>query len=405
MIDDEPHPVDTTVTAAIDAAQTRNTLPSPNETLAAARGARNRQARRRRNRVRVTTLGAAAAMLLVVVGVAMAVTGDGDTNQVASGGQTTATYTALLVEPSTNLANGQQVTVHVASHDIGEPVRIAQCRANEAGDYTCSGSSLRTIDGPSGPTVDGQRTVSTTMTVHPELDDLFGIDVDASGTPTMTVIDPVTPTVSCTDGTAQMSPGRSPCVIAALVPQDGLLTVHTASLSFKNNGSESSGSTVPPAPGQATPPASSVASTAPPSPDLPVMRNAEVCPTTIPPAPSLTGIDRDAPLVDFAPTKIVICTYGVSPGVAPGQPTAVRTVTDGAEIDTMRDDLNDLGEVPDPTGPDAMGCTAEKSSDFAIIASAGARTETIWAQHYGCGYVFDGDRMRLGAKTLTWLTG
>lgn len=138
--------------------------------------------------------------------------------------------------------------------------------------------------------------------------------------------------------------------------------------------------------------------TPPPTLQRPMLPGEQACPGTIPDAPWNAGFDRTSPLLDFAPTRIVICTFALTPEDLGGRPTAVRVVTDGATIAGMRDDLNALAEVPDD-----VVCTLEKSTDYAIVVSAGARTEAIWVQGYGCGFVFNGDRMRMGGRNLTWL--
>ena len=407
----DTHPVDDTIAEALRRAERQADRNATDDTLDAARSARDRHARDRRRRIRVATFGAAAAVLLAVVGVAVTLSRDNGTRSVAS--DTGGLNAALMVEPSTGLVDGQKVAVHMAGFDDGEPLRVMQCATRRAGDWLCDGDDVeRPLPGPTSPERSaGERVVTTTVTVHTELEHLMLVSRDAAGIPRFGTVDPRDPTgVSCEAG-ADPPRDQAACVIVVLGERDGTSVVEAAPIWFGSDGTSGPATTAPSngstqGPDDLPPQQSSVpAQTIPPAPSSApgqsggtmtqpsTASESSMCPGTVPAAPRPSGSDGTSPLLAFTPRKVIICEYAEELYI-------VRTVSDSATLSTIRSDLNALEAVPDE-----VMCTAEKSADFAVVASAGSRTSTIWVQSYGCGFAFSGDHLRMGAKSLSWLAG
>lgn len=404
----ESHPVDRELAAALDAAG-RQVPKRSDDLIDAARAARDHHGRRRRRRIRAVTLGSAAAVILVVIGTALALgSGDPGSSEVASddgsSSMTSAQGPASLPIPPDQAH--EYCPDRPVDRDLGTaadggsgpllgfaPTEVIVC--NYQGTEQLGGSVLipadveRVIRGlaaldpvpdhlectaEAGPTVglivtDGSRTETIWLQLY-GCGLAFNGDNSRIGAKSLSWLTGQGASTSAPTGPAtSANTGPRPSV-----PDD--------------DGSSASPELPPPASSTPTP-------GGPPSTARPSVPGSAACPTVIQDSPAdPVGADGTSPLLDFAPTKVVICTYAFDPVVS-----GVRTITDQATLSRIRAGLNAL-----PTRSPERPCTAEKSWDFAIVASAESRATTIWAQHYGCGYVFDGDRVRVGAKTLSWLT-
>jgi hypothetical protein len=439
-------PIDSEIRAAIDAAETRVEIPPGDDLIDAARGARDRQSARRHRTVRIV-VGTAAAVVLAVAGVAVGLSrGGSDTKLVATGSSATegtgsASTSArpsgapLTVDPNTGLVDGQRVSVTVrGGFDFTHlPIRVMQCVAIPAGGWWCDRSTSSSV-----PSVPGEHEPRGTATfeVRAELSNLVvirpGTDPDES-----TERSPADQSASCIaspehmlhrsdapdaastagDGAADDAGSTasfgghttaSPCVIVAFGPLHGNPATQAAPIWF---GSDGPTSTAPDGP----------ATSAPDGPDSPASDGDSSSASPLQSATSTSGtaqlpippdqardmcpsrpVRRElsdaapgdaAPLLDFTPTEVIVCTYR-------GTEQSGGSILSPGAVDRLVRDLASLEPVPD----DPV-CTAEAGPTVGAIATDGTRTATIWFQLYGCGLAFDGDHNRIGAKSLSWLTG
>lgn len=397
---DDTLPIDDTLRAAIDAAERHLDATSGADPIVEARNARDRRVRHRRVRIRAITLGAAAVVLLAVIGTVVTVRSGGNQLHTASGppdASSTARVTRVTANPTGGLSDGDTVTVDADGFQdtTPPPITVYQCaQGNLVDGYVCATANKApfaipiAVDANGAPPPPGRE---TSITVRARLTGLVHIrraeegraavitpidqrsiecasqaDTNGSAGPTTTG-----PEVTATDTV-------EPCVVLVVGNWAGGTLMNSAPIWFG--------------------PASTRTDTAPPTTQRLETPGSAVCPGTVPQAPDVSGVDRTSELLDFSPTKAVICTYFLPPEDPAGPPRAVRTIDDTATLTTIRSDLNALGEIPDQ-----VGCTADAGPTVAIIATAGSRTATIWAQDYGCGFTFNGNRMRVGAKSLTWL--
>lgn len=397
----ETHPVDASVRSAIDAAAQRAADPSSDDALREARNARDRHVRHRRARIRAITLGAAAVVLLAVIGTVVTVRSGGDQLHTASGGAAsqTARMTNVTVDPASGLSDGDTVTVDAEGFNdtTPPPITVYQCAAGNLIDgYVCATSNKATFpvstDPDAGTAVPAPPGRETSITVHETLTGLVHIrrgegttavittpvdqsDIKCATQATATTTGDAAPTGS--DAVGEVT--TEPCVVLVVGNWAGGTLMNTAPIWFGSAGTPTD-----------TP--------APPTTQRPEVPGSAMCPSTVPQAPDISGVDRTSPLLDFTPTKVVICTRVLAPEESSSPPLTVRIIDDGATLAKIRSDLNALSEIPDQ-----VACTADGGPTVAIIATAGSRTATIWAQDYGCGFTFNGNRMRMGAKSLTWL--
>lgn len=114
-----------------------------------------------------------------------------------------------------------------------------------------------------------------------------------------------------------------------------------------------------------------------------------------PQPPTATAPDDTGPLVDFTPSQAIACIH------LSGRLTDIRALSEDEDLTRITEAVQGLELVPEH-----IACTAEAGPDVELVLLGEGHRARIWLQLYGCGLAHDGDgRIRMGAKSLGWLTG
>lgn len=423
---------------------------APGELVAEVRA--SRRARTRSHRKVVGGLAGAAAIVLIA-GAVVALT-NRDPSQgttIAAGALTdgTSSQTAtssireqVVANPSTNLTDGQKITVTAYGFDAGTTVTFFQCvvsgptlakppsaatDSDLLSHSLCIAAPLGKADSmPAGSdgsqgdreTVATQRVSITTSFTDRQRLSLPKDQADPSGS--FVVKKPVAEHSPCrgvpntpsfrshpeasfqradhadhSDPSGGLHIPQSQCVVAASGSIGGTRTIRFGSaLTFAN------------APAHTfTPPPSSTSTPAGSDPGAPAPSVPSTTATTTPPlattcpdsasvtVPSIDDADLSAPLLDFTPTRATVCRYPLMPQKHPSV-----TITQPAQLTRLTSDIASL-----PAASAAGACTADAGETITVALIDGARTTTITAQIFGCGYVSNGTALRAGSSTLSWL--
>lgn len=394
MTDQEPHPIDSEVTAAMAAAAA--SVPDlTHDTLDAARIARDRHARRRHRRIRTVTLGAAAAVLLAVAGTALALNSQDPAPQ--------------------RLASNDGETATTSPSSAGLPIPLDQARES-CPDRPVDRDLGTAADGGSGPLLEFSPTevIVCNYQGNEQLGGSVLIPADVERViRDLAALDPVPDHLECT---AEAGPTVGLIVTDGSRTETVWLQFYGCGLAFSgdNNrvGAKSlswladDGSAASEPNGAAEPtPSSSQSGRADESASSPTQPSTSGaastpqsqpatagCPARAEPLPA-TAIIAEQPLLDFTPTSVIVCSYPLTLDLADQR---------AADAATMNRIVRGLREI-DP-GPPTRECTQELGTAYALIViDRAGRTQTIWLQIYGCGVIHTGDRSYFGARSFAWL--